>query len=185
MITGKINGIEVHVEKGTTILDAARKVNVNIPTLCKHPDLVATASCGICIVKIRGNNKMALFTDSLSSLLSLKSHIEGKNDSFYENLIINLAKDNPQVNIVLIWIPSHCGILGNEKADILAKLATSHHPDNRLLEIQIEPQECFRLIMNEINRQWIKFYQDNTTITGKHLRHIIGTPPQKSRGSKE
>lgn len=128
---------------------------------------------------IRGNNKMALFTDSLSSLLSLKSHIEGKNDSFYENLIINLAKDNPQVNIVLIWIPSHCGILGNEKADILAKLATSHHPDNRLLEIQIEPQECFRLIMNEINRQWIKFYQDNTTITGKHLRHIIGTPPEE------
>lgn len=58
MITGKINGIEVHVENGTTILDAARTVNVNIPTLCKHPDLVATASCGICIVKIRGNNKM-------------------------------------------------------------------------------------------------------------------------------
>lgn len=58
MITAKINGITVSVPEGTTILEAANKVNVKIPTLCKHPDLPSTASCGICIVKIKGTNKM-------------------------------------------------------------------------------------------------------------------------------
>ena len=58
MINAKINEIPVSVSDGSTILDAARQVQVNIPTLCKHPDLPATAGCGICIVKIKGNSKM-------------------------------------------------------------------------------------------------------------------------------
>jgi NADP-reducing hydrogenase subunit HndD len=58
MIKAKINGIQVEVEKGTSILDAARKAQISIPVLCKHPDLPPSASCGICIVKIEGMNKM-------------------------------------------------------------------------------------------------------------------------------
>jgi iron-only hydrogenase group A len=58
MIKARINGIIVKVPEGTTILDAARKAQIKIPTLCKHPDLPPTASCGICIVKIKGTNKM-------------------------------------------------------------------------------------------------------------------------------
>lgn len=58
MVNAVINGVPVEVEKGTTILDAAKRVNIMIPTLCKHPDLDATAACGICIVKVRGSRKM-------------------------------------------------------------------------------------------------------------------------------
>jgi len=58
MVRATINGITVAVSEGTSILDAARKVQIRIPTLCKHPDLPATAACGICIVKIAGSNKM-------------------------------------------------------------------------------------------------------------------------------
>ncbi len=58
MVRATINGIMVTVPEGTSILDAARKVQIRIPTLCKHPDLPATAACGICIVKIAGSNKM-------------------------------------------------------------------------------------------------------------------------------
>ena len=54
----KINQIPLQVPEGTTILDAAKQVQVNIPTLCKHQDLEASASCGICIVKVKGMNKM-------------------------------------------------------------------------------------------------------------------------------
>jgi NADH-quinone oxidoreductase subunit G len=54
MVKAKIDGIEIEVEEGTSILDAARMVNVKIPTLCKHPDLHATSACGICVVKIAG-----------------------------------------------------------------------------------------------------------------------------------
>lgn len=58
MVKAKINGITVNVPEGTTILEAAEKVQIKIPTLCKHPDLPPTASCGICIVKLVGSNKM-------------------------------------------------------------------------------------------------------------------------------
>ncbi|MDR1905005.1 MAG: [FeFe] hydrogenase, group A [Treponema sp.] len=54
MVNIKINGIPVQVEEGTTVLNAAKKVNVNIPTLCYNPDLPPWASCGICIVRTAG-----------------------------------------------------------------------------------------------------------------------------------
>ena len=47
----EINGIAVEVPAGTTILDAAKKVAVKIPTLCHHPDVKAWAACGICVVR--------------------------------------------------------------------------------------------------------------------------------------
>ena len=49
-----IDGVKVSVPEGTTILDAARKIQVEIPTLCYHPDLHPRASCGICVVKVGG-----------------------------------------------------------------------------------------------------------------------------------
>ncbi|MDR3012007.1 MAG: [FeFe] hydrogenase, group A [Chitinispirillales bacterium] len=58
MINLKINGRDVTVKAGTTILDAARQIAVKIPTLCWHPDLDPWASCGICVVKINGSSKM-------------------------------------------------------------------------------------------------------------------------------
>ena len=58
LVTATINKLPVEVEYGATILEAARKVSVRIPTLCKHPDLDATAACGICIVRVAGSNKM-------------------------------------------------------------------------------------------------------------------------------
>ena len=58
-VTVTINGIQVSVPKGTTILDAAQKIGINIPTLCYCPDVgcgVANkpASCRICVVEATG-----------------------------------------------------------------------------------------------------------------------------------
>ena len=54
MVKLKIDNIEVEVEAGTSILDAARKAQINIPSLCKHPDVDPSAGCGLCIVKVGG-----------------------------------------------------------------------------------------------------------------------------------
>jgi len=54
MVKLTIDNIEVEVKAGTSILDAARKVQINIPTLCKHPDVDPSAGCGMCIVKVGG-----------------------------------------------------------------------------------------------------------------------------------
>jgi iron-only hydrogenase group A len=58
MIKARINQLEIEVPEGTSILDAARQVQVKIPTLCKHRDLLPTAACGICIVRNKGGNKL-------------------------------------------------------------------------------------------------------------------------------
>ncbi len=54
----QINGIDLDVPPGTTILKAAEAVQVKIPRLCYHPDLPAWAACGVCVVKVEGSPKM-------------------------------------------------------------------------------------------------------------------------------
>ena len=53
-----INGHPVEVEAGTNILNAAQKAQIKIPSLCYHPDLPAWAACGICVVKVKGLNRL-------------------------------------------------------------------------------------------------------------------------------
>ena len=58
MITAKINNIPVQVPEGTTILQAARKVGINIPTLCYHDDLCVAGNCRVCVVEIKGKPRL-------------------------------------------------------------------------------------------------------------------------------
>lgn len=54
MINLTINGQKVSVEPGTTVLAAAKKLNINIPTLCNHPDLCVAGNCRVCVVEQEG-----------------------------------------------------------------------------------------------------------------------------------
>jgi predicted molibdopterin-dependent oxidoreductase YjgC len=54
MVTGKINGIDVTVPAGTTILEAARGAGIEVPNLCYQPKLRAWGSCRICTVEVLG-----------------------------------------------------------------------------------------------------------------------------------
>ncbi|MDR0321760.1 MAG: (2Fe-2S)-binding protein [Treponema sp.] len=54
-----IDGIPVTVPEGTKILSAAKKVNINIPVLCEHPELCKRALCRICVVECDGRGKLA------------------------------------------------------------------------------------------------------------------------------
>ena len=54
MVNLKINGQDVTVPAGYTILEAAREVGIDIPTLCYLKDSSVTGSCRICVVEIKG-----------------------------------------------------------------------------------------------------------------------------------
>ena len=54
MIHLTIDGQHVEVEEGTTILKAAEKACIHIPTLCYHEDLSIKAACRICVVEVEG-----------------------------------------------------------------------------------------------------------------------------------
>jgi NADH dehydrogenase/NADH:ubiquinone oxidoreductase subunit G len=58
MHTVTIDGIKVKVKHGATILDAASKAGIWIPTLCYNPSVSGTASCRLCLVELdRGDWK--------------------------------------------------------------------------------------------------------------------------------
>jgi len=51
-ITLTIDGQEVKAEPGMTVLEAAQRAGIYIPTLCYHPDLAPYGACRLCIVEI-------------------------------------------------------------------------------------------------------------------------------------
>ncbi len=50
----EINDKKVQVAEGATILDAAKKLGISIPTLCHHEDLCAAGNCRVCVVEQKG-----------------------------------------------------------------------------------------------------------------------------------
>ncbi len=54
MIHITIDGERTSVPEGTTILEAAKLMNVHIPTLCHHEDQAIKAVCRICVVEVEG-----------------------------------------------------------------------------------------------------------------------------------
>ncbi len=54
-----INNQEITVPERTTILEAAKQIGVNIPTLCYHPDQSIKANCRVCLVQVKGSKKLS------------------------------------------------------------------------------------------------------------------------------
>ncbi len=62
MVTLTINGVEVTVEDGTTVLEAARFLGFPIPTLCHMEGLSPYGACRLCVVEIGQEPKSRLVT---------------------------------------------------------------------------------------------------------------------------
>jgi NADH dehydrogenase/NADH:ubiquinone oxidoreductase subunit G len=62
MIQLKINGLNVSVEKGTTLLEAAQFLGFPIPTLCHAEGLSPYGACRVCTVEITEDSKSRLVT---------------------------------------------------------------------------------------------------------------------------
>ena len=58
MVKLTIDGIEVEVQEGTKILDAAAQAGIKIPTLCYLKDLNEIGACRVCVVEIEGCNQL-------------------------------------------------------------------------------------------------------------------------------
>ena len=84
----KINGIEVSVPAGSTILQAARTAGIEIPTLCYLKEINEIGACRICVVEVKGarslvascvypvNEGMEVFTNTPKVIESRKTTLE-------------------------------------------------------------------------------------------------------------
>ncbi|MBI3329578.1 MAG: formate dehydrogenase subunit alpha, partial [Nitrospinae bacterium] len=59
MVELSIDGQSVQAPEGTTIWEAARRVGIDIPVLCHHPNLDPVAVCRVCAVEVEGARVLA------------------------------------------------------------------------------------------------------------------------------
>ncbi len=58
MVNLTINGQKVSAPAGSTVLQAARLANIDIPTLCDHPALAPIGACRMCLVEVKGQRTL-------------------------------------------------------------------------------------------------------------------------------
>lgn len=87
-VTLKINGMSVTAPKGSTILEAAKIANIDIPTLCFLKEINEIGACRICVVEVKGarslvascvypvNEGMEVFTNTPKVLDSRKKTLQ-------------------------------------------------------------------------------------------------------------
>ncbi len=92
MVKLNIDGIDVEVPKGTTILQAAKQANIDIPTLCFLKEVNAIGDCRICIVEVERKKRICYILYSTSrrrnaSTYSFEANYGGKKSNIRFNLV--------------------------------------------------------------------------------------------------
>ncbi|HAK45545.1 MAG TPA: ferredoxin [Spirochaeta sp.] len=112
----KINGRDITVAAGTSILNAAKLAGCKIPTLCYHSDLEPWAACGICVVKIEGNPRMVRACSTLVS--------EGQNYITQDPEIHSIRKT--VIEMTLADHPQECLTCGRNQTCELQRLSAEY-----------------------------------------------------------
>jgi NADH-quinone oxidoreductase subunit G len=148
MIKARINNIPVEVEEGVSILDAAKKAQIKIPTLCKHPDLPPGAGCGLCIVRIKGTPKMLRACSTpLEEGMEITTHdpeIVAVRRTVLELILSNHPNDCLQCgrnnNCELQALVADFGI----REESFQKFLPDVPKDDSTRTIVLDPQKCIR-----------------------------------------
>lgn len=57
MVKVNIDGIEYQAEEGETVLEVAKRNNIEIPTLCHHPAMPPYSACRVCVVEVKQGSR--------------------------------------------------------------------------------------------------------------------------------
>src|SRR5512132_3186354 len=53
-----IDGIEVEVQDGINVIEAAKAADIHVPHFCYHPSLTVVGQCRMCLVEVEGMPKL-------------------------------------------------------------------------------------------------------------------------------
>ncbi len=150
MVTIKINGKDVQVKEGSTILEAARKINIKIPTLC-HLDIHGLgfinkdANCRVCLVEDNRNHKLIPACDTLVK--------EGMDISTASAKVLRARKVN--IELLLSNHPADCLVCsksGNCELQDLAWLANVRKIDYAGERIYFPIDKSSRSLIRDPNK---------------------------------
>jgi NADH-quinone oxidoreductase subunit G len=98
-VTITIDGRQVTVEKGQTVLQAAIRHGVEVPYYCYHPGLGVDGSCRVCIVKIEKMAKLQTACSTMCtegmSVITATPDVQAARASVFEFLLVNHPLDCP------------------------------------------------------------------------------------------
>ena len=116
------------------------------------------------------NCKCVIFTDSRSALALISDHFV----SSYSYLITSihyliLDLDTKGIEICFQWIPAHCGIIGNEVVDMLAKNAVLYE---EITHLELEVKEEVSHVKEYMSNWWINWA--NIKVATSHFGRLLG-----------
>ena len=99
-VTLTIDGRQVTVEKGKTVLQAAIESGISVPYYCYHPGIGIDGSCRVCIVKIEKMPKLQTSCSTVCTDGMVVSHADARTSStaragVFEFLLVNHPLDCP------------------------------------------------------------------------------------------
>ncbi len=150
MINVVINGTPVQVPEGTTILDAAKKINVHIPTLCHHRDLSIAGNCRICVVEAGGSAKPNLVASCATPVqenMEIRTNTQLIRQARKHILELLLTEHN--INCIKCSYSSSCELqqLALEyrtDEDLFISLRKPSNPDYSSFSILKDESKCIR-----------------------------------------
>ncbi len=186
MVKLKIDNVEVDVEAGTSILDAARKVQIDIPTLCKHPDVDPSAGCGMCIVKVNGRILRSCCTPVAEGMDVVTNDAELRET---RKTVLELILSNHPNSCLSCARSGQCELqelamqLGADRDDV-AKILAEDEIDDSTQSIVLDPEKCIVCgrcvdICQNTQNVWALSYLNRglaTKVTGANDAKLADTP---------
>lgn len=186
MVKLKIDNIEVEVEASTSILEAARRAQINIPTLCKHPDVDPSAGCGLCIVKVNGRIIRSCCTPVAEGMevITNDSELRETRKTVLELILSNHPNDCLKCarsgQCELQEMASHLGV----DRDEIEKIVDNSELDDSTQAIVLDPSKCVVCgrcvdICQNVQNVWALSYLNRglaTKITGANDAKLADTP---------
>ena len=186
MVKLKIDNMEVEVEAGTSILEAARSVQIDIPTLCKHPDVDPSAGCGLCVVKVNGRIIRSCCTPVADGMEVITHDAELRETrktvlelilSNHPNSCLNCARSG---QCELQEMAMQMGVTD----DSIEKILPENAIDDSTKSIVLDPQKCIVCgrcvdICQNVQNVWALSYLNRglaTKVTGANDTRLADTP---------
>ena len=133
----KIDGREVEVPEGSTIMDAAGKAGSYVPALCHHPDLKPIGSCKLCIVSVEG---MGSYPTACNTLAQAGMVVETRTEELQEmrrhTLEMLLALTNHPTSCLFCERKDECGDLRECMRKLPVTVGCKYCPKDGRCELQ-------------------------------------------------